>query len=206
MRGVVKTIFFWRTITVDLSVVFSLVVLLRCSTRVVVWLTSNCGSFRTMLSLSFGSVLLISSLGGVSPRGAIDSLPLNDNVTDSCAGHLGPDFCMVNDGIPCHDSSCQIVPASYDVCQPGDNVTTCATRALAKCQALADCVAFGLCTGPGCPAGHNVPWVEFYNTKATSQPLPTPDWTYFFNETALGVCFCNWSNVACQAHSWSARA
>ena len=91
---------------------------------------------------------------------------------------------MLADKIPCHDSSCQIGNARYPCTATGVDLVACADTAANMCAAMAGCVAFGVCKDAKCTAGS--PWVEFYNGAATSAPLDTPDWNYYFNETALG--------------------
>ena len=102
-----------------------------------------------------------------------------------CDGRVGTDFCLLKDKIPCHDSSCQIGSPRFACSATGADVSACADTAANECAALPGCVAFALCSGPGCPAGAS-PWVEFYNMEATATPLGSPDWSYYFNETALG--------------------
>jgi hypothetical protein len=101
---------------------------------------------------------------------------------DFCDDHLGSDFCLLKDKIPCHDMSCQLHAPPGFKCEKTDTVAVCAARALPACTALADCVAFAVYNHPG----PRFPWVEWYNSTATASPLDSSDWDYYFNSTALG--------------------
>ena len=103
---------------------------------------------------------------------------------DYCDGHYG-DFCQLNNRIPCHDTTCQVAAASYP-CAAGTNASACAATAAAACAQLPGCVAFGLCVSDACPSGHDSPWVEYYNSKATAAPLDSNDWVFYYNESRLG--------------------
>ena len=101
---------------------------------------------------------------------------------DSCDARIGNDFCVLRDRIPCHDLSCQILNHQFQ-CEKGNTLDACAVEAQASCQKLPGCVAFGIYNHPKSGAHVRIEW---YNATATSNPLRSPDWDYFFNETALG--------------------
>jgi hypothetical protein len=105
----------------------------------------------------------------------------SSSAADYCDGHIGQDFCLLEDKIPCHDSSCQVGGGGPTyACPSGDNVSACATRVAARCAAMPGCVAFGLCVSAECPnaplPGQATFWVEMYNNQATAQPLDSGDW------------------------------
>jgi hypothetical protein len=68
---------------------------------------------------------------------------------DFCDGHLGSDFCLLKDKIPCHDTSCQLQAPPGFKCEKIDTVAACAARALPACSALTHCVAFAIYNHPG---------------------------------------------------------
>eukprot|EP00729_Bicosta_minor_P015417 gene15417-12621_t len=101
-----------------------------------------------------------------------------------CDGRLAAstEWCMLNERIPCHDLTCQIPAkdAPQKTCPTGASVTACALHAAPLCSSAPNCVAFGILSD------RTPHWIEWYNSTATSNPLESPDWTYFFNTTALG--------------------
>jgi hypothetical protein len=99
--------------------------------------------------------------------------------TDYCDGHLGQ-WCLLKDRIPCHDLSCQIPAQRHPTLKCAGTADACAALAAPLCASTLGCVAFAVIHT------QSPPWVEWYNATASSNPLNSPDWNYYFNESALG--------------------
>ena len=64
------------------------------------------------------------------------------NHADYCDGHLGQ-WCLLENRIPCHDLSCQIL--SHPNLKCTGTPEECAVQAAPLCASLPGCVAFAVC-------------------------------------------------------------